>query len=91
MRVDSEVHQLVDDIRRVGSNPGVPCVTFGELFDDETVQDTYEALIGTLRSAKRQGYIHFKGQILFKGMHDDVVINVVDEQTTAGSRSESVA
>jgi len=91
MRVDSQVHQLVDDIRRVGSNPGVPCVTFGELFDDETVQDTYEALIGTLRSAKRQGYIHFKGQILFKGMHDDVVINVVDEQTTAGSRSESVA
>ena len=90
MRVDSEVHQLVDDIHRVGSNPGVPCVTFGELFDDESVQDTYEALIGTLRSAKRQGYIDFKGQMLFKGMHDDVVINVVEQETTS-SRSESVA
>lgn len=79
MRVDNEVHQLVKDIRRVGSNPGEPSVTFGELFDDETVQDTYEALVGTLRSAKRQGYIDFKGQMLFKGMHDHVTINVVEQ------------
>lgn len=86
MRVDTEVHQLVNDIRRVGSNPGEPSVTFGELFDDETVQDTYEALVGTLRSAKRQGYIDFKGQMLFKGMHDDVTINVVEQ-----NRSETVS
>jgi len=79
MRVDNEVHQLLDDIHRVGSNPGVPSVTFGELFDDETVQDTYEALVGTLRSAKRQGYIDFEGQMLFKGVHDDVTIDVVDQ------------
>lgn len=83
MRVDNEVHQLMKDICRVGSNPGEPSVTFGELFDDETVQDTYEALVGTLRSAKRQGYIDFKGQMLFKGMHDDVTINVVEKTRPA--------
>lgn len=83
MRVDHEVHQLMKDIRRVGSNPGEPSVTFGELFDDETVQDTYEALVGTLRSAKRQGYIDFKGQMLFKGVHDDVTINVVEKKMKA--------
>ena len=85
MRVDSEVNQLMRDICRIGSNPGEPSVTFGELFDDEDVQNTYEALVGTLRSAKRQGYINFKGQMLFKGVHDDVTINVVE------GRSEAVA
>ena len=79
-RAESEVHQLVKDICRVGSNPGEPSVTFGELFDDETVQQTYEALVGTLRSAKRQGFIKFQGQMLFKGMHDDVTIYVVEEK-----------
>ena len=78
-RVDDEVQQLVKDIQRVGSNPGEPSVTFGELFDDEQVQQTYEALVGTLRSAKRQGFIKFKGQMLLKGMHDNVVITVAQE------------
>mmetsp|Transcript_32960 Transcript_32960/g.49772 ORF Transcript_32960/g.49772 Transcript_32960/m.49772 type:complete len:419 (-) Transcript_32960:1019-2275(-) len=77
-RVEDEVHQIVVDIRRVGANPGEPTVRFGELFDDEDVQNTYEALVGTLRSAKRQGIIKFKGQMLLKGMHDNVVITVVE-------------
>jgi hypothetical protein len=77
--VDDEVIRLQKDIRRIGSNPGEPSVTFGELFDDEVVQNTYEALVGTLRSAKRKGKIDFKGQMLLKGMHDNVVISVVEE------------
>jgi hypothetical protein len=77
--VDDEVSQLQIDIRRIGSNPGEPSVTFGELFDDEQVQNTYEALVGTLRSAKRQGKIDFKGQMLLKGMHDNVVIYVMED------------
>lgn len=77
---ESEVQRLVKDICRVGSNPGEPAVTFGELFDDEAVQQTYEVLVGTLRSAKRQGFIKFQGQMLFKGMHDDVTIYVIEEK-----------
>lgn len=73
------MQQLIQDIRRVGTNPGEPSVTFGELFDDDIVQNTYEALVGTLRSAKRQGYITFRGQMLLKGMHDKVVISVSEK------------
>ena len=78
-QVQDEVNQLLLDIRRVGANPGEPTVKFGELFDDEVVQNTYEALVGTLRSAKRQGLIDFKGQMLLKGMHDNVEISVVEQ------------
>ena len=77
--VDEEILQLLVDIRRIGVNPGEPSVTFGELFDDDVVQNTYEALVGTLRSAKRQGKVHFQGQMLLKGMHDRVVISIVGD------------
>lgn len=51
---------------------------FGQLFDDDDVQQYYEALVGTLKSAKKRGVIDFKGQMLLKGMHDNVVISIVD-------------
>jgi hypothetical protein len=38
----------------------------------------YEALVGTLKAAKRKGLIHFQGQMLFKGMHDHVQIKIVE-------------
>jgi Costars len=38
-------------------------VLFGKFFDDEQVkQYYYEALVGTLKYAKKLGMIHFKGQ-----------------------------
>lgn len=61
------------DIRRIG---GDDSVKFGQLFDDEDVQQYYEALVGTLKSAKKRGVIDFKGQMLLKGMHDHVVITI---------------
>lgn len=79
-RVDEEVAQLMIDIRRLGKEPGTPQVKFGELFDDDDVQQYYEALVGTLKSAKKRGMISFKGQMLLKGMHDDVVISITKEQ-----------
>jgi Costars len=79
-RLDEEVAQLMIDIRRLGSEPGSPQVKFGELFDDDNVQQYYEALVGTLKSAKKRGMISFQGQMLLKGMHDDVVISITKEQ-----------
>ena len=38
----------------------------------------YEALVGTLKAAKRKGLIKFKGQMLFKGMHDGVRIDIAN-------------
>jgi Costars len=78
-RVDDEVKQLLLDIRRIGDQPGAPHVKFGELFDDDDVQQYYEALVGTLKSAKKRGVIDFKGQMLLKGMHDSVVISLTDD------------
>mmetsp|Transcript_2165 Transcript_2165/g.3007 ORF Transcript_2165/g.3007 Transcript_2165/m.3007 type:complete len:83 (+) Transcript_2165:231-479(+) len=72
-RVDEEIERLVIDIRRIGTNDGVK---FGELFDDDEVQQYYEALVGTLKSAKKRGVIDFKGQMLLKGVHDQVVISI---------------
>ena len=39
----------------------------------------YEALVGTLKAAKKRKMITFKGQLLLKGMSDDVKISIVEE------------
>mmetsp|Transcript_1847 Transcript_1847/g.4068 ORF Transcript_1847/g.4068 Transcript_1847/m.4068 type:complete len:98 (+) Transcript_1847:220-513(+) len=75
-RLDEECVQLIADIQRIG---GAPEVKFGALFDDDDVQQYYEALIGTLKCAKKRGLINFKGQMLLKGPHDNVVISITKE------------
>eukprot|EP00934_Nitzschia_sp_Nitz4_P000701 Nitzschia sp. Nitz4//scaffold221_size33835//30023//30908//NITZ4_007857-RA/size33835-processed-gene-0.24-mRNA-1//-1//CDS//3329542575//701//frame0 len=75
-RLQQEIKQLLIDIRRIGTE-GEPSVTFGELFDDEKVANYYEALVGTIKSAKKRGLISFEGQMLLKGPHDNVVITIV--------------
>jgi hypothetical protein len=76
-RLDEECDKLLSDIRRIGE-PGEPHVLFGELFDDDEVQNYYEALVGTLKSAKKRGLIEFKGQMLLKGPNDKVKITILD-------------
>lgn len=75
-RVDAEMSQLLKDIYRIGE-PGQPTVTFGELFDDDQVANYYEALVGTLKAARKKGLIKYDGQVLLKGINDDVVISIV--------------
>ena len=65
------------DIRRIGE-VGKPEVLFGELFDDDQVSNYYEALVGTLKAAKKRGLIDFKGQMLLKGAHDSVKITIIE-------------
>ena len=76
-RLDEECAQLLVDIRRIGVD-GEPHTTFGELFDDETVANYYEALVGTLKAAKKRKMIDFKGQLLLKGVSDKVKISIVE-------------
>ena len=70
---------MLVDIRRIGEEPGSPNAKFGELFDDEETQNYYEALVGTLKAAKKRGVIEYKGQMLLKGISDNVVISIADE------------
>jgi hypothetical protein len=74
--MQEEMQQLLKDVRRVGEK-GKPFCTFGDLFDDEAVANYYEALNGTLKSAKKRGLVDYQGQILLKGISDKVVITLV--------------
>ena len=51
-RLNNEINQLIKDIWRVG-DPEKPSVPFGELFDDDDVQQHYEGLAATLKAAKK--------------------------------------
>jgi Costars len=77
-RLDEECAQLLVDIRRIGE-AGEPHVLFGELFDDDDVANYYEALVGTLKAAKKRGLIEFKGQMLLKGVNDKTKISIVEK------------
>lgn len=77
-RLGEEINQLMVDIKRLGED-GAPNVKFGELFDDDDVQQYYEALVGTLKSAKKRGLIEYKGILLLKGVSDNVVITIIKE------------
>ena len=82
-RLNNEINQLVKDIWRVG-DPEKPSVPFGELFDDEDVQQHYEGLAATLKAAKKRGIVTYKSPILLKGAHDNVLVNLVDTSPLAG-------
>ena len=75
-RINTEINQLVNDIQRIEPQ-GESWCTFGKLFTDTAVEQYYEALVNTLKSAKRRGIVAFKGQFLLKGMHDHVIVSVV--------------
>lgn len=83
-RIETDIQQLLLDIRRVKPQGESYCL-FGDLFVDAAVEQYYEALVGTLKAAKKKGFIHFDGQVLFKGMHDKVRVSIVT--TTATSKN----
>ena len=52
---------------------------FGELFADDRCQNIFEALVGTLRAAKKRKIIHFEGEMLLQGAHDSVDVVLLEE------------
>jgi hypothetical protein len=78
-KVEEEVEQLKRDIVRLGSGnaDGKYFVKFGVLFSDPVVEQYYEALLGTLKAAKKRGVIDFTGQMLLKGAHDNVDVTLL--------------
>ncbi|KAL5009644.1 hypothetical protein ScPMuIL_011949 [Solemya velum] len=79
MNVQHEVTLLEEEIKRLGSSgpDGKTCVTFGELFEDEKCANLFEALVGTLRAAKRKKIVTYEGELLLQGVHDKVVITLL--------------
>merc|ERR1712048_1481000 len=71
-----DLKALIKFIKKLGArnNDGQYTVKFGVLFDDHEAANTFEAINGTLRTAKKRQIIDFKGQMLLKGPHDNVPI-----------------
>lgn len=74
MDVDKEVQLLIEEMKRLGepNEEGKIVVTFGVLFHDDRCANLFEALVGTLRAAKKRGIVDYEGQLLLQGVHDDV-------------------
>ncbi|EAL71068.1 hypothetical protein DDB_G0272861 [Dictyostelium discoideum AX4] len=82
MDVDHEVKELVKFIKKLGTKgaDGKYSVKYGVLFNDDDVANFFEALVGTLKAAKKRGIITFQGEILLQRVHDNVdVILLKDE------------
>jgi hypothetical protein len=52
-------------------------ITFGTLFHDDRCANIFEALVGTLRAAKKRKVVKYDSEMLLQGVHDSVVITLL--------------
>ncbi|XP_021291037.1 costars family protein [Herrania umbratica] len=78
MNVEEEVERLKEEITRLGKiqPDGSYKVTFGVLFNDDRCANIFEALVGTLRAAKKRRVLTYDGELLLQGVHDNVEITL---------------
>ncbi|XP_036623792.1 costars family protein ABRACL [Trichosurus vulpecula] len=76
MNVEHEINLLVEEMQRLGTRgaDGKLSVKFGVLFQDDRCANLFEALVGTLKAAKRRKIVTYEGELLLQGVHDDVEI-----------------
>ncbi|CUA68054.1 hypothetical protein RSOLAG22IIIB_07728 [Rhizoctonia solani] len=86
VNTEKEVELLKKEIKRLGEKPpagqpGIAVVKFGKLVLDERVNNTFEALNNTLRSAKRKGVLTFQGEMLLQGAHNNVDVVLLQDES----------
>jgi len=74
MAEEDPVDLVCQEIQRISD--GGTTVTFEALATDERVVQTFEALFGTLKAARKRGVLTFKGELLLLGQHDQVEITL---------------
>lgn len=81
MNVDHEVDLLVGEIHRLGEKnaSGQTSVKFGVLFSDDQCANIFEALVGTLKAAKKRKVVKYDSELLLQGVHDNVEIVLLRE------------
>lgn len=91
MDVSHECNLLVQEIQRLGSKnaDGKTMVKFGVLFNDDRCANIFEALVGTLKAAKKKKLINFQGELLLQGVHDNVDIILLQEWGGCSDRRPS--
>ncbi|KAK7147006.1 hypothetical protein R3I94_009751 [Phoxinus phoxinus] len=75
--ISREVTELCQVIQEIGESrdDGRPAVRFGALFERYvTISDK---LVGVLLRARKQGLVHFEGEMLWQGRDDDVLISLL--------------
>lgn len=82
MNVEHEIQLLIQEIKRLGTPnaDGQVVVKFGVLFSDDKCANLFEALVGTLRAAKRKKFIKYDGELLLQGVHDNVDVVLLKEE-----------
>ncbi|KAF7127498.1 hypothetical protein RHSIM_Rhsim11G0141900 [Rhododendron simsii] len=92
MNVEEEVEKLKEEIKRLGKvqDDGSYKVTFGVLFNDDRCANIFEALVGTLRAAKKRKFLTYDGELLLQGVHDNVEITLKPTPAAAAT-TEAVA
>ncbi|KAG7977399.1 hypothetical protein I3843_05G029500 [Carya illinoinensis] len=91
MNVEEEVERLKEEIKRLGKvqDDGSYKVTFGILFNDDRCANIFEALVGTLRAAKKRKVLTYDGELLLQGVHDNV--EIILKPTPAAVAAATVA
>ena len=74
--VEKEIEKLLVVIAEHGYKDadGRDAITFGKLFD--TYADISDTLVGILMRARKHGKLHYAGDMLFQGTHDNIVITI---------------
>ena len=67
---------VINDIGEDDPETGFKSIKFGPLF--VAYQDISDTLVGILMRAKKYKRLTYKGQMLFQGMHDNVVIQLLE-------------
>lgn len=77
--IDKEIRKLIAQIQNWGSvnSIGKYEVEFGVLFEE--CSSIFEALSGTLKTAKKHGVVQFSGELLLQGVHDRVVVTLLKD------------
>mmetsp|Transcript_16996 Transcript_16996/g.36616 ORF Transcript_16996/g.36616 Transcript_16996/m.36616 type:complete len:515 (+) Transcript_16996:212-1756(+) len=78
---DDEPLRVTNEIIRIAK--GRTEVPFGEIAKDDLIQQTFEAVLGTLKAARKRGLIQFEGELLLLGKHDKVPIKVTEKGFSA--------
>ncbi|KAG6937029.1 ABRA C-terminal like [Chelydra serpentina] len=70
---------LIPGARLIKYADGKLSVKFGVLFADEKCANLFEALVGTLKAAKRRKIVTYPGELLLQGVHDNVDILLLQD------------
>lgn len=76
-----EIEHLKVAMKRLGTKQdnGDYQVTFGKLFKDDHVANTFEGVSATLKNAKTKKIVHYDSPLLLQGAHDSVVLTLFSE------------